>query len=209
MKLKTLCLVCVLSASSALAQTTVTVSTFNTAADFLALTDNAGELILNGDGSFAVGTFASPSEIANSFAVGNLLTDFNAVSNESPTTFGSPIDGIFNAAVSASIPAGSALIGQPIFVVVGDSATLADSSSFAVFATPETFEAEVNGIGSETVNLFGNIAAADVIVGSLEGPISVGPASSTATVAFAAIPEPSSALLAGLALVGGLVRRRR
>lgn len=106
---------------------------------------------------------------------------------------------------------------ENIYVLFMDAADIASSSQFGLVSTGEVFNLEVppaidsnnyllgDPKGAALIGQFGGAATTSVDWTDTTGIDSVG----SATFRLVAIPEPSAALLAGLALVGGLVRRRR
>ena len=180
----------------------------NTAVPIL---DNAGDPIALSGGYVSVGTFASvPSSVEDvrsfvSFGDGN-------------STFTNEIDfpGFFDSGRSAPIPEGTvtAPVGQPVYVVIGNGDSLATSDFFAVYDPGLVFGTE-DSVGAGALDIIidsSTLTPESLVFGdlvenvSLEGiPFDEGIQLTDGVM----IPEPSTSLLAalaGLALVG---RRRR
>jgi hypothetical protein len=182
----------------------------NADANAVPILDNTGTPIAVGAGYVAIGTFSgavSVDTIATSFtAFGDAATGF-------ANSLG--VGGLYNLTSADSIPEGTVggVVGEQAYVVIGNAATLAGSSHFAVISTGSAFGTE-DSFGNGEINLGvnpGNIDSA-LLLGTKLNDVDTG-----LGVVFtngiqlsdgAAIPEPSTALLSLVGL-GFLARRRR
>lgn len=179
----------------------------------LPFVDATGVPIPFGTGSVAAGYFGSLEDAdleLTDFSL--LLADFEQFGgDESELAFssGTPLDGLFSLQFDAPIPfPGNQFTGNSVYVVIGEGATLGESSGLAVYKTTAQFGTE-NGVGLGIVNGF--IGGGDLLVGDFGDGISLAifDFDNTIKLASGPIPEPSVGLLAGLAGLGLLTRRRR
>ena len=191
----------------------VTVSNIADEMTSAVLLDNTATPILSGDAFIHIGFFG---DVASEGA--------------DPTNFVSTFTTFTSGAISNSLAGGfleqnfdgptlnqtSPFVGEGVSVIVTDAADLASSTAFAAFSTGSTFAADVQSINNATPTA--GLLTANAVFGVTESgsferevPSPFGTQIQTfeSGVALTAVPEPSAALLAGLALVGGLVRRRR
>lgn len=170
------------------------------------VTNNLGEVI-NAPGAFAL-LFQDPDDAPQTFEG---LQSF----------IGSPLGANALAAVPSSDGGFSVSftgpgVGQTIFLVLGDQQTAATSDALGFINTGLTFDPDPIG-GVDTNNFVLAPGAGTVVLGSFgeevtadwqnfTGVENTGPSFQLVS---NVIPEPSVALLGGLALFGGLVRRRR
>ena len=180
----------------------------------LAILDNAGQIVTSGV-SIAVGTFDTPADAANPATFGETFTSFGQAAFVPFPAVGQPAAGFFDVAVAGfsltSAGDGSDFIQENISVIIFEGDSLSDSQAFASFNTDGIFLADsvTNDASSASVtpgNLqFGQLATGTFVIDNGF----LGQTTVTNAVQLTFVPEPSAALLAGLALVGGLVRRRR
>lgn len=165
------------------------------------ITDNAGNDILAGGPAWAAfGTFDGRVLTAGESTGADLASAFTI---ESPVVALAPASFLFNTreatfnidnVAKADLPTGSNI---SVIVWTGGNDSGPEAATEALVFQ---FAATYDNAGTPTSINYGTGANVDGVAafGSL-----------TQTAALFAIPEPSAALLAGLALVGGLVRRRR
>ncbi|MGK0189778.1 MAG: hypothetical protein ACI9R3_005596 [Verrucomicrobiales bacterium] len=151
-------------------------SDLRTSEGTLAVTDSAGALIPPGTGYVAAGTFTlSDADIASAGAASNwsaLLNDFTQFGVASGVA---DFAGIISYDVSAPLADGDAFVGKPLFVIIGNTATVASdpatASSWLVFKSSTSFAADDPEF---QVNAGLNTATADqVIVGTIGGPVNI------------------------------------
>ena len=121
-----------------------------------------------------------------------------------PNAIGNDVDGLYQSDKSVPIAPNSPLVGQSIYTMIGNAASLSTSSIFAVIKHNTTFAADAPVFaGVADISLSGF----SVIYGSLGGP-SITTALGAAPSLRLNIPEPMSVslLFASLAL---MARRRR
>ncbi len=174
----------------------------------------AGDLVPDGTGFVAVGSFtlgeaalAAASDSAANYAA--VAADFIAFGTGS--TFGvAGQGGMFSAASTAPLPAGSSLEGLPIFLVAGNGADLASSNQLWMFRSGETFGADGGDAFSARIELDAEFPAGQLLVGEpvpLALPGAGGVFDGSRMVAI--IPEPGAGALLACGLVGAALRRRR
>jgi len=176
-------------------------------------TDNS---LISG-GIIAMGVFGGtgfdPNNITTSLA--NFTTLASAFIGSNSTTLSGSFAGYVETKVdTASIPLNDPLVGQDLFVFVGNESTLAASTAFGLFKTA------VHGADSPLertylANPFDAIAADALLMGeagTFTGNASGFEANNTVFTTLkltAPVPEPSAALLGGLGALAACVRRRR
>lgn len=217
MKLKTIAAVCIFAPNLASAFT-ISITNQATIGDpSLPILDNTGAPLTSG--SVGVGFFADDASVTdNSLDFGTLLTNFFQFGTTEELVQGAA-PGLISltnpAAFDVVVPIGSTggQIGESVFVVFGNSSTLANSDQLAVFRSDSIFGTDdAAGQGGVTVVLGSNVGT--LLLGDNTGPTIV--SNDLGSITFAdniqlvsAVPEPSSSLLAGLAGLALLARRRR
>lgn len=190
---------------------TVSLTNFD-AADSTAvpILDNTGTPVAANGGFIGAGTFAStPTSVTDA----PNLTLFGSGATGLTNGLGG-LDGFFFNQFNAPIPEGTTdpPVGERLYVVMGDGASLAESSNFAIFDTGQTFGTE-NAVGSgglDVVLLSSTLTPEALIAGTIvEDYDYTGVATFDEALQLAPIPEPSTSLLAALAGLGLVARRRR
>ena len=203
MKLKFVTLFATLMATSLIsnAQLNVVTANFQGGASGLAIVDNAGFPIAV---DVFVGTFGAGADF-NTVT----LDDFNQLGGSLPQFQPGLFNGAFPDAIIDATNS-SIFVGSPAQVVAtGDFGSGPDFVVFdigQVFQEPDPNIPATSDLGSTFFTEGGQILRGEET--ELQGEL-FNPAFVFTTAVTAPIPEPSAALLAGLALVGGLVRRRR
>lgn len=214
MKLK-IALFCLVSGIAANGATTLAVSNGTTNGAVWQIVDNAG-VPVGSSGQVLIGTFSDTAGLATA-AAGEVLSRFTQAGIQ-PFNANAALAGTFGFAGASSgsvdlpnvgSPAGN-LVGQPVFAVI------TDGSDFAIVDLGRSFEFE-NATFDTGIDINPNIVSLgeSAIVrgvfnpsGRLESALPT-PNNGTATLQLGVIPEPSSLLLGGVALLGALLRRRR
>ena len=174
--------------------------------------DNTGSAIGLGSGFVAAGTFAS---VPGSIDEVRSFTPFGDGNSVFQNSVG--VDGFFDNSRSAPIPAGTtdAPVGASVYLVMGDGADLASSTDFAVFDPGLVFGTE-NAVGAGALDIIIDSDALtpdSLVYGTIITDVNTG-----IGVIFAegiqlgegtVIPEPSTSLLAALAGLALVARRRR
>lgn len=114
--------------------------------------------------------------------------------------------GIGNAATSTDDS--SPWIGKPVYILVGDAATLATSTEVIVFSTSVVWPKEIEGVGAVVPNIPigpANLERGAIVTSNLPAPFT---AFNKPGGAITFVPEPSAALLGLIGLLG-FIRRRR
>lgn len=162
--------------------------------------DTGGYVILAG--TFAVNPFTEPEQ-----AIPELLGSFVEFGRTTSPTFG-PTKGLISGVMAGGDPSG-ALSGKPIYLVVGDKATLQESTSIVVLKSTTglwNFVDDLNFPAAITTVILGRNAPVSVLGGFLD-PL---PGAETADVIRPAgwsVPEPGSSLF--LLLGGAMLYPRR
>lgn len=208
--MKTLTKVILLTlASAGLSQAAVTITckNFSTPGTVgIPVLDLAGNAETAGNRSWSIGYFTTGFDFSTATAT-TLQSNFT-IFGATSTTFA--FNGGFNASISATLPGfDSTYTGKTIYTMVGNGATIATSTAFAVLTANVLFPSvDVNGAGAATST---TAAASNVVFGKLMAPVTQPPGGSYpqgVQVLVAAVPEPSAALLGAFGVLG-LLRRRR
>lgn len=174
-----------------------------------------GELLPLGTGVVAVGFFAD-SDVINPMDFVATLSGFTTFDTE----IGGFIElapGLFDPTFADDIPfGGNEFTGNNITLIFGNGSTLAASDELAIFESDVVFSSvNVVGLGGASVPV--QTGSGTLLLGNSGGPVNVfAPNDPQNFVPFSdtiqlvsVVPEPSVALFAGFALLGGFVRRRR
>lgn len=189
--------------------------------DSSAVVDNTGTRLTNTTGSAAFGFFSSDAAVTSASSAGTLLSAFTEFGSNQ-ATFITPVaplsfSGLFNLQGTVSgASLDSTFAGKNIYLIAGNSTTLATATQFLVLKLTATFGSSAAEPINSTLTVDSTSGAAGtatytVLRGSNTGPANtVSPLDGVAEASFqlAAIPEPSSVLLAGLGSLL-LLRRRR
>jgi hypothetical protein len=169
--------------------------------------DTTGNAITSAGGrGISIGYFTTGFDFATATAA-TIKSNF--------TIFGSTTsftqNGMFNTSISVPLPANdTSFTGKTIYTVIGNAATTAAASAFAVMTANVLFPTVDAGSNGAATSL--TTAASHVVFGQLMAPVTQ--PSGTATypqgvqILTEAVPEPSAALLGALGALG-LLRRRR
>ncbi len=173
----------------------------------LLVTDRTGQVYSGG--SWAVGVFSDGVDFA-----GTPQSIYSAwVQAGNTAAFNPTFPGVFGAAgaetVSVDLPTTvtGSFVGNDMFIMIGDAATLETSTEFIVADTGIQFQPEVEGVGGTSSALFADatiLRGDSTIVSGAAGPTD--PQNGEPGITF--IPEPSVALLGAFGILG-LLRRRR
>lgn len=177
-----------------------------------ALYQDVDDSLLNGSivalGYFTGGT---PSSSLNDIAttISSFTLQASALTGSNSDSLGGSFAGYVEAALvsGASITGSNALLGQSMYVFVGNAATLEASTAWAL-ASIGTIQDDVPVEQQYTANPFG-VTPLIGSVGSYTGNASGFGTSTYNTLKLAAVPEPSAALLGAIGAVLLVVRRRR
>lgn len=186
----------------------------------LPIFDNAGNPLASG--SVGVGFFGSSTDVTgNSTDFAALLGTFQQFGTTAAFTQGF-VPGLVNNVAppefDVPIAFGSTAdpVGQNIFVVFGNAATLAASNELAVWQGNVLFGTDdAAGNGGAAVSLETGLGT--LLLGNSTGPVELGEANVVSfedgiqlvTIDNAVVPEPSTGILAALAGLALVARRRR
>lgn len=174
--------------------------------------DNTGTPIAQGSGYVAAGTFAAAPGPDADIAV--TFTPFG--SGSSSFSNGINVDGFFDGSRSEAIPEGTvdAPVGQSIYLVIGDGDGLLTSSNFAVF-DPGLVVGTENAVGLGALDILlddSTLTPESLLMGNLLTNVDTGLGlvfNEGIQLGGVAVPEPSTSLLAALAGLALVARRRR
>lgn len=176
---------------------------FDNVSRILPVGDPAGVAIPAGSGFVSVGSFdRSDAEIAatNATSLSDLANSF--------TQFGASlamgrnnVEGLFAAYLGAPLAADDPLIGQSVYLVVGDGGDIEDSDSLLIFKSDQVF-ASANPSSVLTIALDGALDAGEILLGS-RGTVTSNRLGARAGILTAPVnvPEPASGLLVLFAAV--------
>jgi len=173
---------------------------------------------LSDGGIVAFGVFTGTGFNANDIAtsISNFTILASGLTGSNSVTLGGAFPGYVETNVdTANIEGANPLIGQDLFVFVGNDSTLATSTAFGLFKTA-TIQSDFPNEQTYLANPFIAITTDELLLGE-EGSITFNPnnALSTNEETFttlkltAPVPEPSAAILGGLGALIACVRRRR
>ena len=174
--------------------------------------DNTGVAIGLGSGFVAAGTFAS---VPGSIDEVRSFTPFGDGASAFQNSVGAA--GFFDNSRSAPIPQGTtdAPVGASVYLVMGDGADLASSTDFAVFDPGLVFGTE-NAVGAGALDIIitsDSLTADSLVYGTIVPNVDTGLGlvfdEAIQLGEGAVIPEPSTSLLAALAGLALVARRRR
>jgi len=171
---------------------------------FSAFLSSAGVPI---SGVVTIGTYSSEPTSAL-----NVLNGYTSLGSLGfGTANGGVLDGYAQGAVNVSLPLGSAAVGQQVYIVVGNAATLAASTEFLVWkptsnSAGNTFTADNPVGGPDSVLILGSTGT--TVVGNFGFVADIAGSGSQGHFRLAAVPEPSAMLLGAVGALG-LLRRRR
>jgi len=161
-------------------------------------------LSITGGFYIAVGTYATEPVITNVAQFQSAVANFQVFASANSPTTGTTLGSVTGSFVATN----AAFNGAPLYILIGNGTTRENSTSFAILkGNPTAFNFPATAgqpSGSGTVTLTGAAVASPV--GFAGRQVEVAGAPDTLVLGFA--PEPSSALL-GLLGVVGLMRRRR
>ncbi|NWK57349.1 PEP-CTERM sorting domain-containing protein [Verrucomicrobiaceae bacterium N1E253] len=179
-----------------------------------AIVDNAGNVIADGSGFVAIGSFGSMS-IADIQALTDGTAMASAFDELSSGTMGAAgFDGVWSASFEDAGDT-SSLAGQPIYTVIGNGSDLSLSDQFFVY-----YHGDVNGTGlfledpgnnTDAVVAEGAASTGSVVIGE-HGNFNYdfGAGNNAAyNLVTIPVPEPTSTALLGLGAFAFVLRRRR
>ena len=201
MKLKNTIVALVIAGFTAANAATITVTNLS-AGTFAAVADAGGNLLTSG--IVTIGTYSSEPT-----GIDDVLDNYTPFA-QSIGFFGAGAPGYFTGDINQNIPLGSSLVGQNVYVVIGNGASLGASDNFLVWKATandagNTYTADNPVGGPGTVTVLGDKGTP--LVGDF-GTVYDSPLGSQAGYTMAGVPEPSIALLGALGVLG-LIRRRR
>lgn len=175
------------------------------------IVDNAGAPIAF---QWAAGTFAEATDFTASFET--LASSFQrngSAVNSNPGALGLFSNQVTDAATA--IDGSDSFTGKPVYIVIADNTTFGSATDYLVILANQNWAAEIEGTGGSVSFSLEDQGSYSVVRGQSASVAADGyGAPFTAfnggeALTFGVVPEPSAVLLGGLALLGGLVRRRR
>ncbi|MBT8037514.1 MAG: PEP-CTERM sorting domain-containing protein [Verrucomicrobiae bacterium] len=183
------------------------------------VTDNTGALLTSGAGAnvgtVAIGHFGGLSDAGitslATTSVSNLVTSFSQVG--SLVNFSATPDGFFVGSATADLTGGdSSAVGKGVFIVIGNSSSLAAATQMLVFRYEDDFvdtpfegpgtASLINGTGTLLIGEYNNFG-----FDNDSNPST--PDAPAFNLVVIPIPEPSSTALLGLGGLAFFLRRRR
>jgi MYXO-CTERM domain-containing protein len=173
---------------------------------YTTFTASGTNLSLTGGFYFSVGTFASEPVITTPASLLNVITNnYSEFASILTPTSGSTIGSLTGSFIATNADFNSV----PMYFVVGNGTTRANSTQFAILKgdpTPFVFPASAGSpSGAASITLSGAAVASPLAGAGIELEIAGAPDSLTLV---DTIPEPSAVLLGALGALG-LLRRRR
>lgn len=177
------------------------------------LFENFDGTALNG-GIVALGYFATTAPSSSLVDIQTTIANFTLVTSALTGTYSADLDGSYAGYVQAdsfsgtSITSPNTLIGQPMYMFVGNASTLASSTAWALAAVKtiasdvpfnQTYNANPNGS-----TILGDIGTFDTFTGN----VGLGAGTYNTLKLAQAIPEPSAAVLGAFGALLVLRRRR-
>jgi hypothetical protein len=173
------------------------------------VTDSADALIPQSGGYVGVGYFLSVADVDLPSTDPSVLgTDFALFG--SSTTFGAAgFDGLYDfSSDGGRVGAASPFFGQSLYTLLGNGATIANSTDFVIFKHTVTFPDDSAAALPADLNAYLGTDGS-FILGSITGDtFDYGGGNVVPIVKMEAIPEPSALLLSAFGILG-LLRRKR
>ena len=179
----------------------------------LPIGDSGGTAIPAGTGFAAVGTLDLPdAQVAttNAATLASLASSFTQFGSALPIGVNG-LEGLFSASVGAPLAADDPLVGENIYLLLGDGEDIASSDSLFVFKSDEQFTADSPSTLT-TISLGDDLAFGEILLGS-EGEVFGnrlgGLRPGLVAAAVNVIPEPQSLLILLLGLTAFTTQRSR
>lgn len=165
---------------------------FNNTNSLLPIGRSDGELIEAGTGFVAAGSFALADADFTQANANQLANAFTQFGSSLPMGRGG-IEGLFSANLAAPLTTTDPLVGENIYLVVGDGDDMQSSESLFVFKSDELFESS-NPSSLATISLDGSLAIGEILLGSQGTVFSnrFGSRDGIVAAPVSAIPEPST-----------------